>query len=68
MVNVIHNFLWTTLLGVSVKMLQYKKIDLSERIDTNKVHQKNVCFVIIGTLKMLDLNLTHMFVTNVTIY
>ena len=24
-----------------------------------QVHQKNVCFVIIGTLKMLDLNLNH---------
>ena len=33
-----------------------------------QVHQKNVCFVIIGTLKMLDLNLNHMFVTNVTMY
>ena len=26
----------------------------------------NVCYVIIGTLKMFDLNLNHMFVTNVT--
>ena len=32
------------------------------------VYQKNVCFVIIDTLKMLDLNLNHMFVINVTIY
>ena len=31
-------------------------------------YQKNVCFVIIGTLKMLDLNLNHMFVLNVTMY
>ena len=29
-----------------------------------QVHQKNVSFAIIGTLKMLDSNLNHMFVTN----
>ena len=29
-------------------------------------YQKNVSFAIIGTLKMLDLNLSHMFVINVT--
>ena len=33
-----------------------------------QVCQKNVGFVIIGTLKILDLNLNHMFVTNVTNY
>ena len=33
-----------------------------------QVHQKNVCFAIIGTLKMFDLNLTHMFVINVVMY
>ena len=33
-----------------------------------QVPQKNVYFVIIGTLKMLDLNLNRMFVTNVTMY
>ena len=35
---------------------------------TKQVHQKNVCFAIIGTLKTLDLNLNRMLVTNVTIY
>ena len=30
-----------------------------------QVHQKNVCFVIIGILKMLDLNSNRMFVINV---
>ena len=30
-----------------------------------RVHQKNVCFVIIGILKMLDLNSNRMFVINV---
>ena len=33
-----------------------------------QVHQKNVCFVVIGTLKMLDLNSNRMFVINVTMY
>ena len=33
-----------------------------------QAHQKNVCFVIIGVLKMLDLNLNCMFVINVMIY
>ena len=32
-----------------------------------QVHQKNVCFVIIGILNMLDLNLNHMFVINAMI-
>ena len=33
-----------------------------------QVHQKNVFFVIIGILKMLDLNLNHMFVINVMMF
>ena len=33
-----------------------------------QVHQKNVCFVIIGTLKILDLNLNRIFVMNVMIF
>ena len=33
-----------------------------------QVHQKNVCFVIIGTLKILDLNLNLIFVMNVMIF
>ena len=33
-----------------------------------QVHQKNVCFVIIGILKMLDLNLNRMFVINVMMF
>ena len=31
------------------------------------MHQKNVYVVITGTLKMLDLNLNHMFVRNVVL-
>ena len=33
-----------------------------------QVCQKNVCFAIIGTLKMLDLGLNHIFVINVVMY
>ena len=33
-----------------------------------QVHQKNVCFDIIGILKMLDLDLNHMFVINVMMF
>ena len=45
-------------------MLRYKKNDVSEGIDTNKTSaSKNACFVFIGTLKMLDLYLNHMFET-----
>ena len=41
-------------------MLQYEKMDVSEGIDINeRSTSKNVCFVIIGTLKKLDLNLSH---------
>ena len=50
-------------------MLQYQKNDVSEGTDVNKqVCQKNICFAIISTLKILDLNLNPMFVTNVMIY
>ena len=38
-----------------------------DRIKIN-VHQKNVSFVTIGFLKILDLNLKNMFVINVIIY
>ena len=50
-------------------MLQYEKIDVAEGIDIIKpVHQKNICFVAIGILKMLDLNLNHMFAINVMMF
>ena len=51
-------------------MLQYEKIDASKGIDINSLNQiiqKNVLFVIIGILKMLVINLNHMFVINVMI-
>ena len=35
---------------------------------TKQVYQKNVSSDIIGTLKMLNLNLNRMFETNVTMY
>ena len=50
-------------------MLQYEKIDVSEGIDVNKASaSKNVSFVTIGFLKILDSNLRNMFVINVMIY
>ena len=50
-------------------MQQYEKIDASEGIDVNKqVHQKNVSFVTIDLLKILDLNLKSMFIVDVMIY
>ena len=33
-----------------------------------QIHSKNICFVIIGIFKTLDLNLNHMFVINVMIF
>ena len=48
----------------STKKLIFKK----ELTLTKQVHQKNVYFFIIGTLKMLDLNLNCMFVTNVMMF
>ena len=50
-------------------MLQCERINISEEIDINKTSaSKNVCFVSISTLKMLVINLNHMFVINVTMY
>ena len=39
-----------------------------ELILIKQVHQKNVCFVIIGMLKVLGLDLNHMFVINVMMF
>ena len=50
-------------------MLEYGRIDISEGIDINKqTRQKNVKFVIIGTLKILVLNMNHIFVMVVMVY
>ena len=50
-------------------MLQYQKIDVLEGINVNKqVHQKNLSFVTTSFLKILDLNLKNMFVTDVMFY
>ena len=46
-----------------------KKLMLQKELTLTKhVYQKNVYFFIIGILKMLDLNLNHMFLINVKIY
>ena len=58
-------FVWVS----SIKMLQYDRIDISEGIDLKKqTHQKSVKFAIIGTLKMLVLNMNHIFVMVVMVY
>ena len=43
-------------------MQEYGRIDVSEGIDVKKqMHQNNVMCVIIGILKILVLNLNHIF-------
>ena len=52
-----------------LKYCHTKKLMFQKELTLIKqVHQKNVCFVIIGTLKMFDLNLNRMFVTNFMMY
>ena len=45
------------------KLMFQKELTLIKRL-----HQNSVCFVIIGILKLLDLNLKLMLVINVTMY
>ena len=50
-------------------MLQYEKIYVSERIDTNKTSASKECMLYdYWYFKMLDSNSKRMFVTNVTMY
>ena len=43
-------------------MLKYDRIDISEEIDINKkMHQKNVIFAPIGSLKILVLSISQIF-------
>ena len=52
-----------------IKMMQFEKLIFQKELTLVKhEHQKNVCFVINGTLKMLNLNLNHMFVINIMMY
>ena len=47
---------------------QYKRIDISEETGIHKTNdENNVCFIIIGTFKMLNLNLSEIFVVNVVL-
>ena len=49
-------------------MLEYDRNDVSEGIDINKTNaSKTVIFVIIGILKVLVLNMNHIFVMVVLI-
>ena len=43
MVNFIHNFFRLCFVWVSIKMLQYQKIDASEGIDANKTSASKEC-------------------------
>ena len=44
-------------------MLELNRIDISEEmISTKQMHQNSVKFVSIGTLKVLVLNINHIFV------
>ena len=45
------------------KLIFQKEVTLIKQL-----HQKNVCFVIIGISKILDLNFNQMFVINVIMY
>ena len=52
-------------------MLQYERIDISERIDVNKSDESKervYDFAIIGILKKLIISMNHIFVINVMIY
>ena len=50
-------------------MLQYKKIDVSEGIDANKTGLSKECMLChFDILKMLDLDLNHMFAINVMMF
>ena len=52
-----------------IEMMQFEKLIFQKELTLVKhVHQKNACFVINGTLKMLNLNLNHMFVINIMMY
>ena len=48
------------------KLLQHEGIGIQKELTLIKqMHQKNVCFVIIGILKILNLNFNQMSVINV---
>ena len=49
-------------------MLEYDRIDISEGTDVNKTNaSKNLIFVTIGILKILVLNMSHVFAMAVMI-
>ena len=57
------HFVWIMECYSTEKLIFQKELALIKQ-----VYQNNVCFVIIGTLKMLALNLNHMFVINVMMF
>ena len=54
---------------ISYKHAAIRKNSVSKELTLIKeMHQKNVCFIIIGILKMFDLNLNHIFVLNAIMF
>ena len=52
----------------NLQVLEFDRIDISEEIDVNKTNvSKNVIFVTIGILKILVLNMSHVFAMAVMI-
>ena len=49
-------------------MIEYKRIDISERIDVDKKNQKHVCFVIIGIFYIKILVMDHIFMMTAIIF
>ena len=52
----------------NLQVLEFDRVDISEEIDVNKTNvSKNVIFVTIGILKILVLNMSHVFAMTVMI-
>ena len=68
MVNFIHSFLNECLYELYRCYSTEKLMFQMELTLIKQVHPKNVCFVIIGSLKMFDLNLKYMLVINVKMF
>ena len=48
-------------------MLEYDRINISEKVDVKQMHQKNAIFATIGILKILVLSMSHIFAMAVMI-
>ena len=45
-------------------MLEYDRINISEKVDVKQMHQKNAIFATIGILKILVLNIGFKYLCN----